>query len=292
MAIKVVVHVNNAADWLTVDANASFRLDRDTSAAFASPTEVTTTALTTGVERYEAWDTAGLSTSWYRFRIEDDGDVALSDWSFPFQVLEQQPIATLASVKQRLGSGANATDDDVLQSIIDGCNGAIIQRIGYYPGPSDDTSRTYSGKDAVRNGSRLWVRGGIRSLTTLSIAGSTGDTATAATASDYTLGPSSYLLRPGEPYQYIEFKDVTTGNWSYFPYGYDNIETTGVYGWGAVPDDLVHVASAWAIRRWKSRNSGDSDVAGNDEFGSLVITDRLPADWRRTIDSYRYWGTV
>ena len=24
------------------------------------------------------------------------------------------------------------------------------------------------------------------------------------------LGPDTYLLRPGEPYQYIEFKDVTT----------------------------------------------------------------------------------
>lgn len=285
MSIKVVVHIDNAGDWLDVDANASYRLDRDTTAAFAAPTEVTTATLTTGVERYEVWDSSGTSDSWYRFRIEDDANNALSAYSTPFQVLSPQPIATLASVKQRLGTGASTTDDDVLDDVIAGVNAEIVRRIGYYPGPSADTSMTLHGKDAVRNGYRLWVPGGVRSVTTLTIAASTGASGTAATATDYVLGPAE--RRSGEPYGYIEFVDVTTGAWSYFPAAYSNVVIAGLFGWAAVPDDLEHIATAWAVRRWKARASGDADAIGSDEFGGAIISDRMPAEWRRIINAYR-----
>lgn len=290
MAIKVIVHIDNAADWLTVDAAAMFRLDRDTTAAFSSPAEVATTSLTTGTERYEVWDSAGTTSTWYRFRIEDDGDVALSGWSVPFKVVSSQPIATLASVKLRLGSSASTTDDDILQGYIDAANSAIVHRIGYYPGPSDDSTRTYHGKEAVQDGKRLWVPGGVRAVTTLKCASTTGGTKTAATATDYVLGPYSFLLRPGEPYQFIEFVDVTSGAWSSFPAGYSNVEITGTFGWNAVPADLVAIASAWAIRQWKSRAAGDADILGTTEFGEQIVSDRFPAQWRRTIDAYRFIG--
>ena len=45
MAIKVLVFVEGSADWITYNANARFRLDRDTTAAFASSPEVVTTLL-------------------------------------------------------------------------------------------------------------------------------------------------------------------------------------------------------------------------------------------------------
>src|SRR5512137_3099211 len=106
MSIKVIVQVDGAADWLAHSAAARFRLDRDTTSAFAAPAEVVTTVLVSGTDRYETWDANGSSTSWYRFRIEDDADGALSGWSMPWQVLEERPIATLAGVKQRLGTGA------------------------------------------------------------------------------------------------------------------------------------------------------------------------------------------
>jgi len=280
-----------ASDWIALDAAASFRLDSDDSAAFASPTEVGTTSLTTGVERYEVWDSSGtVDSTWYRFRIEDDSDDALSDWTTPFQVHAPQPIATLASVKLRLGSGATSTDDDVLADIIDSVNHAIIERIGYYPGPSSDTSRTFDGKDAVDDGRLLFVPPGIRSLTSLKIATSTGGTATAATLTDVALGPASHLLRPGEPYHWLEFKDITSGSHSIFSYGYANVETEGRYGWAQVPADLVHVATAMAIRRWKTRAAGDTDTTGSDEFGQAIISDRLPAEWRRVINRYRIDG--
>jgi hypothetical protein len=295
VALEVTVDIGltgqPASDWIATEANASYRLDSDDNAAFSSPTEVTTASLTTGVERYEVWDATGTSDStWYRFRIEDNADSALSDWSVPFQVHEEQPIATLASVKLRLGSGASTTDDDVLMDIIDSVNHAIVNRIGYYPGPSSATSRDFDGKDAVADGKRLYVHPGIRSLTSLSIATSTGGSATAATLTDVALGPPAWRLRPGEPFHYLEFKDVTSGAHSIFAYGYANIETEGLYGWAEVPADLVHVATAMAIRRWKTRASGDVDTTGSDEFGQAIISDRLPAEWRRVIDRYRIDG--
>jgi hypothetical protein len=285
VAIKVIVNVDNAADWIAYAATARFRLDRAATADFAASTEVTTTVLVSGTDRYEAWDAGGSSTSWYRFRIEDDADVGLSDWSTPWQVLERQDIATLASVKQMLGTGATSTDDDVLGAIIAGTNGAILRRIGYYPGPSDDTTRTYDGNDAVRDGKRLWVPGGIRSLTELTIGATTGATKTAATATDYVLGPSQYGLRPGEPYYWIEFVDVTTGSWSSFPEGYANVTATGIFGWGAVPEDLVYWASWLAVQMWKVRASS-TGMVGSTEFGNIDLS-RLPSKAREVIDSYR-----
>jgi len=228
-----------SSDWLTIDANASYRLD--SAATFGgSYSEVTTAALTTGTERYEVTDSSGtVGSTWYRFRIEDAADTALSDWTVPFQVLAKEPIVTLSSMKLALGAGATATDDDVLAFFVDGVNGAMVQRIGYYPGPSDDTTRTYHGKDAVRDRTRLWIPGGIRSLTSMTIAGATGDTATAIDTDDVILGPDQYALRPGEPYQFIEFKDVTNGDWSYFPRGYSNVIPVGEFGWVQPPADLV-----------------------------------------------------
>ena len=207
MSIKVTVQVDGAADWLVASADARFRLDRDTTAAFAAATEVVTTVLVSGTERYEVWDASGTTTSWYRFRIEGATDNALSGWSTPFQVIEDQQIATLASVKLALGSGAVSGDDDVLSFYVTGVNEAIIHRIGYYPGPSSDTTRSYDGKDAVSasvsgDARRLWIPGGVRAVTSLTL-GATAAAGTAATSTAYGLFPRSHLLRPGEPYHYI-----------------------------------------------------------------------------------------
>lgn len=290
MAQQVILHVASAGDLLVTaayGAGAIARLHRDTSAAFAAPTSVTTVALVSGTDRYEVWDADGASTSWYRWRVENAGGTELSDWTTPFQVTARRPIATLASVKLALGTGATATDDDVLSLFIDGINGRIVQRIGYYPGPSSDTSRTYHGKDAVRDGKRLWIPGGVRSVTTLSIATETGGSAAAATSTDYITGPDSYDLRPGEPFHWIEFVDVTTGSHSRFASGYSNVVIAGLFGWGAVPDDLVAVATQWAVHDWKTRNTGGTGVVGSEEFGFTDIS-RLPFEWKRVIDSYRF----
>ena len=86
--------------------------------------------------------------------------------------------------------------------------------------------------------------------------------------------------------------DITTGDWSSFPFGYANCVIVGLFGWGRVPPDLVRLATAWASRSFKARNSGDADVLGTTEFGEQIISDRFPAQWRATIDSYRIAGWI
>ena len=66
----------------------------------------------------------------------------------------------------------------------------------------------------------------------------------------------------------------------------------GLFGWGRVPPDLARLATAWSVRSWKSRNSGDADVLGTTEFGEQIVSDRFPAQWRATIDSYRIAGWI
>jgi hypothetical protein len=288
MAQQIVLHVQNAGDLLATaayGAGAVARLHRDTTAAFAAPTSVTTVALVSGTDRYEVWDADGTASSWYRFRVENSGGTEVSDWSVPFQVLTQQPIATLAGVKLRLGAGATPVDDDALTPHIKAVNDAFIRHIGYYPGPSTDTTRTYHGRDAVRNGHRLWIPGGIRTLTGMTVGASTGATATAATSTDWSLGPTP--TRSGEPYWYVEWVDVTTGNWSHYPFGFGNVVMTGLFGWASVPDELIEWAESQVVRRWKARATGDADVVGSDEFGQAIISYRLPAELRRVLDAYR-----
>ena len=72
-----------------------------------------------------------------------------------------------------------------------------------------------------------------------------------------------------------------------FPAGYGDVRLTGTFGWASPPADLVEVAEAWAVRSWKARATGDADVLGADEYGNQIISDRFPASWRMTIDSYR-----
>jgi hypothetical protein len=285
MAQRVTAFVDNAGDILADNAGAVIRLERDTLVTFPAPGVVSTTALVSGTDRYEIYDASGTSTSWYRFRIQTALGVALTDYSTPFQVIARTPIATLGSVKLRLGSGATSTDDDVLQQFVDSVNDQFVRHIGYYPGPSTDTSRTYHGRDAVRNGYRLWIPGGVRTVTGLTIGESTTATETAATLTDISLGPTP--RRAGEPYWYIDFHDQVTGSWSYYPFGYGNVTVTGLFGWAQVPDELVDWASMQVVRRWKSRATGDPDVVGNDEFGNAIISYRLPAELRRALDAYR-----
>jgi hypothetical protein len=259
VAIKVIVNVASAADWIVAEATARFRLDRDSSVAFSAPSEVTTTALVAGTDRYEVWDAGGASTSWYRFRIENDADSGISDWSTPWQVTSDQPIATLAGVKQRLGT-TSSVDDDMLDRYVRDVNTDIIRRLGYFPGPSGDTERLYDGRDAVCGDTRLWVTGGFRSLSKVETATSSSGTFTEVAAADWMAGPKAWSLAPGEPYGYVELLSGT------FPADVENVRLTGVFGWASPPADLVDAAEALVVVKWKRRAAGTGGL-GTDEAG-------------------------
>lgn len=279
MAIRIVINVDGAADVLAgAGAGAKVHPQRDTSVTFDAPADLATIPLVSGTDRYEAWDASGSSTSWYRSRLEKSDGTAWSDWSTPWQVTAELAIATLAGVKQRLGTTA-ATDDDMLERYVRKVNTAIIRRLGYYPGPASDTERLYDGRDAVRDATRLYITGGFRSLSKVELA--SGGTFSEVAAADWMAGPKAWALAPGEPCAWI---DLLSGT---IPTGAEDVRLTGIFGWASPPADLVDVAETWAVRNWKARASGDADVLGSDEFGNVIVSDRIPPSWRNIIDSYR-----
>lgn len=151
------------------------------------------------------------------------------------------------------------TDDDAVLLVYIAAAQAYLcgpYGTGIFLGPSTDTSRIYHGQDALCNGKRLWIPGGIRTLSAMTIGSCTGATQTAATVTDWDLGPLSYELSTGRPYNYIEFADVTTGNWNYFPWGKRNVTLTGTFGPAAVDDWTAKLADMVVIRMWEDRNAG------------------------------------
>lgn len=234
-------------------AGAKVRLERDTTFAMTSASEVTTIAVVAGTTEYEYQDTSGVAgTHWYWTRYSKASPSVAADYSGygdPFQAggLTGGCI-TLETVKN--WSSISDTDDDTwLPLAIGAVNRAMVSAIGVDLGPSPDTTRTFDVSDTVRNGTRLWVPGGIRAFTAVEVS-SDGSTWTAVT-SDVRIGPAAHLRPPMEPGAYIEFKPYVSGSVGTFA-GHVYIRITGsafaTFGWAAWPDDLVQCALA-ALQR-------------------------------------------
>jgi Phage gp6-like head-tail connector protein len=183
---------------------------------------------------------------------------------------------TLARVKAQAGI-SDTTDDAVLQTYVDATNAEMIRRIGIDLGPSSDTLRLYDGNDAVRYGSRLWVAGGIRTLTQVRIASCTGGTLTTATLGDFLLRPKAQDRRTGMPAMRLDISDASS---SVFYAGYDNIELTGTFGYAAVPEDLAKLGDMIVLRMWEDRNAGGATAPTPSKF--------IFGDDRMLLDTYRF----
>lgn len=297
MSQRLTLHVDNAGDLLDASAYAAgalLSIERDTSASFPAPTVLGTVALVAGTDRYEYWDSTGTSSSWYRFRVRNAAASLFSAYAAGFQVETPQQYATLADVKQRLwpaGTTQDATDDDVLDTIVRAVNAWVTGYIGYYVGPSSDTFRLLHGKDAI-GGKRLWIVGGMRTVTLLEVAPQTGGAFVTATSTDYILRPYSWELGPGEPYHCIEFVDIPTGPVTYIPYGFANVRATGLPGWAYVPPDLAEWATTLAVRTFKARQTGQADLIGTDEFGNALVSRLVSRRDYATMDRFRHLTPV
>lgn len=146
------------------------------------------------------------------------------------------------------------TDDDtLLLDIIEAVNAELTDRVGVFLGPSTDTLRLYGGEDVVRNGYRLLVPGGIRTLTQVRTATQTGGSWTTQTLTDFVLGPPLHTRRTGEPYAWVDVSEVASA----LPMtGLANIELTGTFGRASVASNLAKVADMVATRMWNDRNAG------------------------------------
>jgi hypothetical protein len=281
MAALVRVTVEDPQNQLdTWGAGALARVERGTSAAMTDASERTTIAILATRTEYEYRDqTAVAGTHYFRVRYSTaspDSDDDYSGYSEP-QLATEVPSAytTPAQAKTRLNKAqAATTDDDILWALADSINAEISRRIGYFVGPSSATTRTLDGNMAQihMGGRRIYVPGGIRTLTQVRIAPQTGGTWETGTLADFILGPYSWELAPGEPYHYVQITDVPAGSWSRFPSGERNVELTGTLGWEEPPFDLVELATRQLVRAYLARSSGQTDIVGSDEQGNALIS--------------------
>lgn len=215
-------------------------------------TAVTSEVIVAGTEAVYFRDSSGTSATYYRTYITESAGTEPSDYSAVFLTGSVAGYTDIFRAKSYL-SITDAVDDARLPFVVNAVNAEMTRRIGVFLGPSSDTLRLYDGADAVRNCSRLWIPGGIRTLTAVRLASTTGGSLTAATLADFLLRPKAQELRTGMPYMRVDISDQSA---SRFDYGMDNVELTGTFGYAAVPDDLASLADMIVTRTWADRNAG------------------------------------
>ena len=141
------------------------------------------------------------------------------------------------------------------------------------------------------DGSRvLWVD--VRAVSELAVASQTGGDYTVLAAADYFLRPQPLDREPGWPATRIELSDQPTGGYWYFPVGYNTVRLKAVLGWPAIPDEITDVALTTAVRAWHARQSGQTDIVGNDETGAPIVSRYLSPRDRETLKRYRVAAPV
>lgn len=139
-------------------------------------------------------------------------------------------------------------------------------------------------------GRTLWVD--VVTVTELAVASQTGGSYTVLPATDYFLRPSSQERELGWPATRIELSDHPAGGIFYFPRGYDTIRLRAVTGWPAIPDEITDLALTMVVRAWHARQSGQTDIVGNDETGAPVVSRYISGRDRETLKRYRVAPSV
>lgn len=224
---------------------------------------------------------AGLgTTSWSSITRAYAGSTAAAHSDGATVTRIERGWTDLARIK-RLYGFAGTSDDARLLDYIDAVNAELTQRVGIFPGPATDTVRLYDGDRAVRGGTRLWIPGGIRTLTQVRIADSSGGTLTVATLGDFLLRPKSFEMRAGSPHRYIEIKPDPAGSHPRFPPYKDNVETTGTYGAATVAANDAGLADMIVMRMWEDRGAGTLTTPTPSKFifaGDAAHLDVLAAE--------------
>lgn len=195
--------------------------------------------------------------------------------------------ATATALKTRAGI-TDSTDDTLLGTICDQVNQYIESRTGRPIAPITGTPTYYYDGDGT---SSLFLPlpvntapiGGLRVITTLSLAPYTG--------ADYeTISSADYFLRQSVgmtgPYERLVMSDVPVGSYGYFPRGRNTVKIVATAGWAAIPDDITDLALTAATRAWFARQSGQVDIVGSADDGSPLISRFFSARDLGTLRSY------
>ena len=177
-------------------------------------------------------------------------------------------------------------DDTLLGKICDEVNSWVEGFTGRVLAPVAGVTWYFDGSQTEQRGRVLRVDRGVRTVTTLKVAGSTGGDYTTLAATDYYLRPLEQDRAIGWPATRIIVSNVST----YGPFprsGFNVIQLVGDVGFAAVPDDVRGAAVAIAVRSWHGRQSGHADLVGADETGTPLVSRFVAVEDRRTLARYK-----
>ena len=158
-------------------------------------------------------------------------------------------------------------------------------------GPTAGGTATFDGiEDVSPDGRSLYVRQGIRAITSITVAPSTGATGVAGTVADFVILPRSQNRKPGWPGFEVRVKDAVTGPVSLFAHGYGDIVLVGDFGWEAIPDSLKELAETMVVRMWHARQTGQADIVGSEANGEPIVSRYLSKRDKMLLQSFRPAG--
>ena len=185
----------------------------------------------------------------------------------------------------------SAAELTLLDSYCDQANDYIEQYVWRPIGPNDGGTATYDGaEDVDPDGKTLYVRDGIRSITSITVAPSTGASPVTGTVADFVILPRSQNRKPGWPGFHVRVKDSVTGSVSTFGHGYGDIVIVGDFGWAAIPDSLKELAETLVVRMWHARATGQSDIVGSEANGEPIVSRYLSTRDKMLLKSFRPAG--
>jgi len=248
--------INSAVTALTVNDALGFAASTDTDDLILIGTEFLRV-------------TAGMGTTGWTVTRGYSGSTAAAHTAGDTVTRIARGYTDLARIKALYGFD-DSVDDARLLDLIDAANAEIDGRIGVALYPATDTVRVWDGASAHQRGTRLYIPGGIRTLTQVRIADSSNGTFTTATLADFLLRPQAFRMAPGEPAKYIQIVPDPAGSYLTFPGYMANVETTGTYGPAAAQPHLARLADTMVTRAWDARNAGDR---GNPTMSKFVYAD-------------------
>lgn len=289
MAIKLTINLTEpSADLLTgYGAGAKLHVQRDTTSAFAAPTDLTLVSIVSGTEQYEVWDSGGSSSSWYRSRIENTTATVVSDWSDPFRATALLAYATVDDLAETMNL-PNADKYNMLADLLVDASSTIDQLCGRdfyrHPQVSGTEVRTYHVNLTGQSNLKLAVNQpvDIVSITTLEV-GYAGGTYTAITA-----GSTGYYLEPAQPapgWPYTSIILSRYGTYDTWPTGDQVVRITGVFGWPEVPG-LIKRATIDLAREWYRVGPGGGGPIGMSALGQPIFQRGLPPTVQRAQQLY------
>ena len=188
--------------------------------------------------------------------------------------------ATAALAKARIGGTFDAADDAVIASLCDQINQYIEDTTGRVLAPVASATYLFDG-DGL---GVLHFPAGIRAVTLLEIADSTGAAFSTVASTDYYLRPLAQDRRPGWPAMEIRFSNAPVGTYTTFRSGYANVRVTMTTGWAAIPDSIIELALSSVVRAWHARQIGQPESL--DGGGAPVVTNYLSRRDRATLALY------